>query len=114
MNFVHLLFKDAWIGGIIALVVLFSPLIRKSRNLRMAAFALTSFSRIASVAFGIAGVTGVYVVWLHLKSFSFVLTTDWGKRFVDPFRICRITAPSAFFRSIILRAENHRRDQEER
>ena len=81
MNFVHLLFKDVWIGGIIALVVLFSPLIGNSRNARAAAFALTAFSRIASVAFGIAGVTGVYVVWLHLKSFSYVLTTDWGKRF---------------------------------
>ncbi len=82
MNFIHLFFKDAWIGGIIAIVALFSPLIRKSRDLRMAAFALTSFSRIASIALGIAGVTGVYVVWLHLKSFSYVLTTDWGKRFV--------------------------------
>ena len=81
MNFVHLFFKDAWIGGIIALVVLLSPLIGNSRNARVAAFALTAFSRIASVAFGIAGVTGVYVVWLHLKSFSYVLTTDWGKRF---------------------------------
>ncbi|HEY2626321.1 MAG TPA: copper resistance protein CopC, partial [Candidatus Udaeobacter sp.] len=74
MNFVHLFFKDAWIGGIIATVWLLSPLIRKSRNARMAAFALTSFSRIASVALGIAGVTGVYVVWLHLKSFSYILT----------------------------------------
>jgi copper transport protein len=82
MNFVHLAFKDAWIGGIIALVVLLSPLIGNSRNAGVAAFALTAFSRIASVAFGIAGVTGVYVVWLHLKSFSYVLTTDWGKRFV--------------------------------
>jgi putative copper export protein len=81
MNFIHLLFKDVWIGGIIALVVLLSPLIGKSRNARVAAFALTTFSRIASVAFGIAGFTGVYVVWLHLKSFSYVLTTDWGKRF---------------------------------
>jgi methionine-rich copper-binding protein CopC/putative copper export protein len=81
MNFVHLFFKDAWIGGIIAMVVLFSPIIRKSQNPRIAAFALTAFSRIASVALGIAGVTGVYVVWLHLKSFSYVLTTDWGKRF---------------------------------
>ncbi len=81
MNFVHLFFKDVWIGGIIALVALLSPLIRKSRNLRFAAFALTAFSRIASIALGIAGVTGVYVVWLHLKSFSYVLTTDWGKRF---------------------------------
>jgi len=82
MNFIHLFFKDAWIGGIIAMVALFSPLIRKSRNLRLAAFTLTAFSRIASIALGIAGVTGVYVVWLHLKSFSYVFTTDWGKRFV--------------------------------
>jgi len=81
MNFVHLFFKDAWIGGIIAVVVLLSPLVRKSRDARMAAFALTAFSRIASVALGVAGVTGTYVVWLHLKSFSNVLTTDWGKRF---------------------------------
>ena len=82
MNFIHLFFKDAWIGGIIAMVALFSPLIRKSRNLRLAAFTLTAFSRIASIALGIAGLTGVYVVWLHLKSFSYVFTTDWGKRFV--------------------------------
>ena len=81
MNFVHLFFKDAWIGGIIAVVVLLSPLIRKSRDVRMAALALTAFSRIAGAALGIAGVTGVYVVWLHLKSFSYILTTDWGKRF---------------------------------
>lgn len=82
MNFVHLFFKDAWIGGIIAVVVLLSPLIRNSRNAKVAALVLTAFSRIASIAFGVAGVTGVYVVWLHLKSFSYVLTTDWGKRFV--------------------------------
>jgi len=81
MNFVHLFFKDAWIGGIIALLVLLSAIIRKSRNMRMAVFALTAFSRIASIALGIAGVTGVYVVWLHLKSFSYILTTDWGKHF---------------------------------
>ncbi len=81
MNFIHLFFKDAWTGGIIALVVIFSPLVKKSRDARVAGLALTSFSRIASVAFGVAGVTGVYVVWLHLKSFSYVLTTDWGKRF---------------------------------
>jgi methionine-rich copper-binding protein CopC/putative copper export protein len=81
MNFVHLFFKDAWIGGIIALMALLSPLIGRTRNVRVAAFVLTAFSRIASVAFGIAGVTGVYVVWLHLKSFSYLLTTDWGKRF---------------------------------
>ena len=82
MNFVHLVFKDVWIGGIIALVILLSPFIKKAKSLRMAAFALTAFSGVTSVALGVAGVTGVYVVWLHLKGFANVLTTDWGKRFV--------------------------------
>lgn len=81
MNFVHLFFKDVWIGGIAGFVALLSPVIRKLRSANLAAFALTSFSKIASVALGVGGVTGVYVIWLHLKSFSFVLTTDWGKTF---------------------------------
>ena len=33
MNFIHLLFKDVWIGGIIALVVLLSPIMKKARRL---------------------------------------------------------------------------------
>jgi methionine-rich copper-binding protein CopC/putative copper export protein len=82
VNFVHLFFKDLWIGGITAMILLLSPLVGKSRDLRSAAFVLTAFSRIAAIALGVGGVTGVYVVWLHLKSFSFLLTTDWGKRFV--------------------------------
>lgn len=82
MNFVHLLFKEAWIGGIIALVAVLSPLIGRWRDARIAAFAFTAFAKIASVSLGVAGVTGAYVVWLHLKSVSYVLTTDWGKRFV--------------------------------
>jgi methionine-rich copper-binding protein CopC/putative copper export protein len=82
MNFVHLLFKEAWIGGIIALVALVSPLIGHWRDARIAAFAFTTFGKVASVSLGVAGVTGAYIVWLHLKSVSYVLTTDWGKRFV--------------------------------
>ena len=82
MNFIHLYFKDVWIGGIIGLVVLLSPVVRRSRNLRVPAFALSAFSKIASAALGVAGVTGVYIVWLHLKGFSNLLTTDWGKIFV--------------------------------
>jgi copper transport protein len=82
MNFVHLLFKEAWIGGIVALVFLLSPLIGRWRDARIPAFAFTMFAKIASVSLGVAGVTGSYIVWLHLKSFSYVLTTDWGKRFM--------------------------------
>jgi methionine-rich copper-binding protein CopC len=82
MNFVHLFFKDVWIGGLIAFVILLSLLVHRVGKLRIIAFALTAFSRITSVALGVAGVTGVYIVWLHLKSFSNLLTTDWGKRFV--------------------------------
>jgi methionine-rich copper-binding protein CopC/putative copper export protein len=82
MNFVHLLFKEAWIGGLVVLVALLSPLIGRWRDARIAAFVFTTFAKIASVSLGVAGVTGAYIVWLHLKSVSYVLTTDWGKRFV--------------------------------
>jgi methionine-rich copper-binding protein CopC/putative copper export protein len=82
MNFIHLLFKEAWIGGIFALVTLLAPLMRPRGDARVGAFVFTAFAKIASVSLGVAGVTGAYIVWLHLKTVSNILTTDWGKRFV--------------------------------
>ncbi len=82
VNFIHLFFKDIWIGGLFAMLFLLSPIVRRIKSINMAAFCLTSFSTVANVSFAIAGVTGVYVVWLHLKSFSNVLITDWGKTFI--------------------------------
>ncbi len=82
MNFIHLFFKDIWIGGIAAFVLILAPVMRKLQNLKIAAYAMSVFSKIASVSFGVAGVTGVYIVWLHLKSFQNLLTTDWGKAFI--------------------------------
>ncbi len=82
INFIHLYFKDLWIGGILALLILFSPIIKQLQNVRLTTFVLTSFSKITSVSLGVAGVTGVYVIWLHLKGFDNVLTTDWGQKFI--------------------------------
>lgn len=119
INFVHLFFKDLWIGGLIATILLLSPLVGKSRDLRSAAFVLTAFSRMAAVALGVGGVTGVYVVWLHLKSFSFLLTTDWGKRFVVlsvfaasllSLRLCH----QLYFEPRIVRAMNQRDQHHEK
>jgi hypothetical protein len=35
-----------------------------------------------SLAIAVAGATGAYIVWLHLKSPSYLFTTEWGTRFL--------------------------------
>ncbi len=82
VNFAHLFFKDLWVGGLIALVVLFIPIFSKIKEALITASLLTSFSRLMSVVFGGIGITGVYIVWLHLKGPQFLFTTEWGERFI--------------------------------
>lgn len=82
VNFIHLLAKNLWVGGLIAMSMLFLPVIDRTKNTIATAFALTSFSKFVSIAFGIGGVSGAYIVWLHLKDPSNIFTTDWGSRFI--------------------------------
>jgi len=82
VNFVHLFFKELWVGGIVAVAVLFLPLFRKTRDALLTASSLISFSRIVSIAFGFVGITGAYIIWLHLKDPQFIFTTKWGSRFI--------------------------------
>ncbi len=82
INGIHLLFKDLWVGGALALLILWAPIIKKLKNLPLMANVLLAFSRISIVALAVGGVTGVYVVWLHLKDFGAAFTTDWGRLFI--------------------------------
>jgi len=82
INFVHLVFKDVWVGGLIALVFLFAPMVRRIKKPAIVGFILASFSNLANIAIAVGGASGVYIVWLHLKDFSNLFTTDWGKGFL--------------------------------
>ncbi|HTM68487.1 MAG TPA: copper resistance protein CopC [Candidatus Binatia bacterium] len=80
VQFLHLVSKDLWIGGGIVMAAVVVPALAGSTGaLKDAA---RSWARIAAVAIGAAGVTGAYVVWLHLKDPANIFTTDWGGRFM--------------------------------
>lgn len=78
----HLLSKELWIGGLIALVLLLFPLMRKITPVTQLATLLVSFSKIISIALGVAGATGAYITWLDLKKPSYLFASEWGSRFI--------------------------------
>lgn len=80
MNFVHLLSKEFWIGGLMAIAI-FLPALKQAIGFDSRKFFI-QFSKLTSLAITIAGVTGFYIIWLHLKDPKYITTSDWGSRFV--------------------------------
>lgn len=82
MNAVHLLAKQLWIGGVVAAcAALIGPLERKG-DAALTARTLTRFSVALAAAGGMAGVTGCFIVALHLKSVENIAATHWGMQFL--------------------------------
>ncbi len=77
VNAVHVLGKNVWIGGVLAFSYVFLPALRTGQA-KSLAFALGTLSKLCSVAMAVGGVTGAYIVWLHLKAPANLLTTHWG------------------------------------
>ncbi len=83
INAAHLFGKDLWIGGVAAFVCVVLPGLLRHRNRSEIALAWTALSQITSVGFLIGGLTGVYIVWLHLKGFSNIYGTHWGMQLLS-------------------------------
>lgn len=81
VNFFHVIEKDIWAGITGMLLVLCA-----TPRLRHFACALVprAFTMLA-IDFGAVGVTASYIVWLHLKSFENIFTTQWGGVFLELF-----------------------------
>jgi methionine-rich copper-binding protein CopC/putative copper export protein len=82
MNAVHLLAKEFWVGGLLALSLILMPILNRIGRAPWIALTLASMSKYISAALALTGVTGAYIVWLHLKSPAYILTTPWGMRFI--------------------------------
>ncbi len=80
VNFIHLLGKSLWIGGLVAFIFFIVPFLDRRKDMRLTAYALTALSKIIAVAFIVGGITGAYIIWLHLKSPANLPTTMWGLR----------------------------------
>jgi methionine-rich copper-binding protein CopC len=83
VNFVHLLGKEGWIGAVTAFALLLFPLLDRRGDARDLGIGFTMLSRVVAIMFGIGGVTGAYIVWLHLKSPANILATHWGMEFLS-------------------------------
>ena len=81
-NAIHLLAKDVWIGGLVVLVLGFLPILNAEKNLRLTTLSLLAFSNLLMGALVVGGTTGVYIIWLHLKSLSNLFATHWGGYFI--------------------------------
>lgn len=81
LTFVHLFFKELWIGVLIAVVFILFPIMAKAKKFGL--YSLSSFllSKILSIAIAFTSVTAIYITWLHLKDFSNLNSTEWGSRF---------------------------------
>jgi copper transport protein len=79
VNFVHLIFKDLWIGGLVVFVAAYVPVLQKSSRM---VEGLAAFSRLVILSMIVGGLSGLYILWLHLKSPANLFTTHWGGYFM--------------------------------
>lgn len=97
INFVHLIEKDVWAGMLAILFVLL--LFRRTREL---------FSAIASrvnalLTWNLAAVslTGSYIIWLHLRGFENVFSTQWGSSFIELLLIAALLVGIRSYQAIV-------------
>ncbi len=82
MNAIHLVSKDLWIGGLIVFVIAILPVLNSDRRAAIITPAFLRFGNLLLIALSVGGITGTYIVWLHLKSFANLQATHWGGYFV--------------------------------
>lgn len=79
VNFVHLIDKDIWAGLVILLsCFLLIPALRS-----MFSDVLPRVFAMLTVNFGVISATASYIIWLHLKDWSNLQTTQWGTSLLE-------------------------------
>lgn len=93
VNLFHLIEKDIWAGILGALVIL--AVIPRTRSFLIAllpqAFLMLALDFIA------VSVTACYIVWLHLKSFSNLFSTEWGGVFLHLLLVAMLMVGMRFY-----------------
>jgi methionine-rich copper-binding protein CopC/putative copper export protein len=80
VNFLHMMGKGFLVGAPAVVAVAFAPALMRCGLPRSTAEIVSGFSRLAAYALALAGASGAYIIWLHLKGFGNLLTTEWGTR----------------------------------
>ncbi len=107
MNVFHVLAKDGWIGASLALAVLVFPFLQSLDDPKESRQALIRYGKITSVLLAVGGVSGVYMTWLHVKTFDNLTTTLWGSRFVLLVMMATIFLAIRVYQQWVLDAERN-------
>ncbi len=98
VNLFHLFGKGLWVGSLIALLCVFLPALDEGEAgalVRQKLFAC--LGKLTALAMIIGGVSGVWIVWLHLKDPTNIMTSDWGYVFL---MLCFFAAFLFLFRMV--------------
>jgi len=88
VNFFHVVEKDVWTGIIAMLLVL--SISRSTRNF-LSELMPRAFQMLA-IDFALVSVTASYIIWLHLKSFTNLFTTQWGAALLELLLVATLLA----------------------
>lgn len=102
ITFVHVAGKDLWVGALIVMALIFEPALRKAKERGAMAFSMIRLAKIISVTLGVAGAAGVYIVWLDLKDFSSIFTTDWGILFTEMAGLASVLLVLRLFQQLVV------------
>ncbi len=83
MNFVHVIEKDLWLGVLFVFCVILASRHRES----IVPSVLPRTVALLSANLAVLSASAGYIVWLHLKSFSNIVSTAWGQAFL-PLAVC--------------------------
>nr|MBA2529459.1 c-type cytochrome [Euzebyales bacterium] len=81
----HLLMASLWAGGLLVLSLVLLPTVRglpAAARRGVLEIAVTRFSIVALIAWGVMGLTGFYAGWLHVGNLTALTTTMYGKALI--------------------------------
>ncbi len=80
VNMIHLMGKGLWVGSILVLFFVFLPaFIHEDASEQLLKRLYTCLGKLIAAALILGAPSGIWIVWLHLKSPTNLFTTDWGK-----------------------------------
>lgn len=87
MNFLQLLAKGTWVGSLIVFGVIYLPVIfrltgEKNNSQHIAKQSDKVLGIVLSICIALTGISGMYIIWLHLKNPQNIFGTAWGELFV--------------------------------
>lgn len=80
VNALQLASKEWWVGLAVLLACIILPLVGKAGNAKIIFSLLADFSRFAVPALAALALSGLYILWLHGKDFSYLIGEEWTSR----------------------------------